>query len=150
MFRRIWRDIQKYWMGIVAVILFYFFMHFFFGVFCPMVLVTGFPCPACGINRAILFLASGQLARSVSVNPMGIPVVLFFLYAVIQRYVRGKRIAGLPWILGGLVAAALAVYIIRMRRYFPDRPPYVYTAGSFLERTLPHYHKMIDVFSALW
>lgn len=137
--QRIRNDIKRYGFAILLVAVFYFLMHFVFHAFCPVVVLTGFPCPGCGLSRSILFLFTGQVRRSFSIHPLGIVVVCTFLYCAWFRYVRGRKAPGLKWLLWGLFVAAFLLYIIRMKLYFPTRPPYTYTHGNFLEKMLPHY-----------
>lgn len=38
-------------------------------VLCPVRLLTGLPCPGCGLTRAWVFAMHGDLARALSANP---------------------------------------------------------------------------------
>jgi hypothetical protein len=44
-------------------------------VFCVLRLLTGLPCPACGLTRASAWLARGELARALTLHPL-VPFVL--------------------------------------------------------------------------
>jgi predicted RNA-binding Zn-ribbon protein involved in translation (DUF1610 family) len=46
-----------------------------FGV-CIIKSVTGFPCPSCGITRAVQLLLQGKMFESLAMNPFGILVTL--------------------------------------------------------------------------
>ena len=130
--KRIGEDIRRYGIAILAVLILYGLMHALFRAFCPMVLLTGYPCPGCGLTRSVLFFLTGQWERSFYLQPLGGVVVIFLLYCAWFRYVRGKKAPAFPWILGGLVAAAIVIYLIRMYLYFPNRPPYTYRSGNLL------------------
>jgi len=41
---------------------------------CPFALVTGLPCPGCGMTRATRALLRGNLAESVGWHPLVLPV----------------------------------------------------------------------------
>ena len=41
-------------------------------IVCPIRLLTGIPCPACGTTRSIGALCEGKFAESWSLNPFGI------------------------------------------------------------------------------
>ncbi|MFM8625470.1 MAG: DUF2752 domain-containing protein [Actinomycetota bacterium] len=36
---------------------------------CPLLAVTGVPCPSCGGTRAVLHLAAGDVGAAVALNP---------------------------------------------------------------------------------
>lgn len=136
---RIQRDIRSYGAALLVVVVFYFLMHVLFQAFCPMVVLTGFPCPGCGLTRSVLFFLTGQWERSFYIHPMGGIVLFFLCYCAWFRYIKGKKIPGLNWILAFLVGTAVVLFLIRMRLYFPNRPPYTYTSGNLLEKIIPGY-----------
>ena len=37
---------------------------------CPLHLLTGVPCPSCGVTRSALHLAHGELLAALAVNPL--------------------------------------------------------------------------------
>jgi hypothetical protein len=43
---------------------------------CPFRLLTGVPCPACGISRSVGALSAGDFSTSTSIHPLGILVAL--------------------------------------------------------------------------
>lgn len=136
---RIRKDMRSYGAALAAVVVFYFLMHILFRAFCPMVVLTGFPCPGCGLTRSILFFLTGQWERSFYIHPLGGIVVCFFGYCAWFRYIKGRKIPGCNWILVFLAGTAVILFLIRMRLYFPNRPPYTYTSGNFLEKIIPGY-----------
>jgi apolipoprotein N-acyltransferase len=61
-------------------------------VVCPFRLATGLPCPGCGMTRAWVFLAHGDLGAAVSANPFAlvtmpaaVGLVLVGLLALVRR-----------------------------------------------------------------
>jgi hypothetical protein len=44
---------------------------------CPFKLLTGFPCPGCGITKALVFLYEGDIIKSLQYHLFALPVVLF-------------------------------------------------------------------------
>ncbi len=127
----------------LAVVVLYFVMHALFGAFCPSVIVTGFPCPGCGMTRAVLYLLKGQFLRSWALNPAAGLWGLWALWFAFERYIRGQKCKGLTWALCGIALFMISVYLIRMVRYFPDRPPYVYTPNNLFSRIIPGYRSII-------
>lgn len=142
MFFRIWKDVKKYWVVIVSIMLFYFLMHTLFDAFCPSVLITGLPCPGCGLTRSLLFFVTGQWQRSFFIHPLGGVIVIFLVYCGFFRYVKGRKIPGLKWMIGLLLLVAIVLFAVRMMLYFPDRAPYTYNRGNLLERILPFYRDL--------
>ena len=142
MFGRIWKDIKNYWLAIVMVIVFYFLMHMLFDAFCPSVIIWGLPCPGCGLTRSVLFFLTGQWARSFAVHPLGWSVVVLALYIAVFRYIMGKKIPALKWIIIVLLVGAILLFMVRMYLYFPDRPPYTYNHGNLIERIWPAYGRL--------
>jgi hypothetical protein len=46
---------------------------------CPFRLLTGLPCPGCGLTRSIGVLAQGNLQLSLNFHPLGIVIVFIAL-----------------------------------------------------------------------
>lgn len=140
---RIGKDIRQYGPGLLAAVILYFVIHGLFDAFCPFVLISGFPCPGCGTTRAVLYLLKGQLARSWSINPAGVLWVMWAFLFAFERYGRGRNLKVPVRAAGGILLFMVLVYIIRMKWYFPDRPPYVYTRNNLFERILPGYREVV-------
>ena len=45
--------------------------------FCPIKMLTGFPCPSCGITKSIVYFYQGDIVQSISYHILG-PVTVFF------------------------------------------------------------------------
>ncbi len=90
-------------------------------VVCPFRLVTGLPCPGCGLTRAWVFLAHGRVGDAVSANPFALvtlPAAVVLLAAVMVALVRRRPLPDLGGTLRhpatiGLVAAFVAFGIVR-------------------------------------
>jgi len=146
--KKIWyrleRDIIEYRFAVGALIVYYVLTRLLFHAFCPMVILTGLPCPGCGLNRAFWLLLSGQFYRSFSLHPMGIFWLLLILYFMFERYVAGRSMSkGFRVCLILVAAATLCLYGYRMATLFPDRPPMSYTGRNLMERLIPGYRETI-------
>lgn len=139
-------DIKEFiWAGIVFAI-YYLISHYMNNAFCPLLAMTGIPCAGCGLTRAAVFLAKGQVMRAAYINPSIFPVLIFLLYCGYFRYIKGSAIKGLKPALAGLVLCMLIIYVYRMYLYFPDRAPYVYQYSNAAARRIPGYSdKMREV-----
>lgn len=140
---RIKQDIRQHGAGVLAVVMLYFLLHAVFDAFCLSVIVTGFPCPGCGMTRAVLYLLRGQLKRSWALNPAAGLWVAWALCFAFERYIRGRKSKMLIRALYGIALFMIVAYLIRMGMYFPDRPPYVYTRDNLLSRIIPFYEEMV-------
>lgn len=88
---------------------------------CPFKMITGFPCPGCGITKSLVFLYAGDLVKSMYYHLFGPLTFLFCIAAIFvlslelitkkeyfQNILFNKKIA---YVLG----STLAVYhIIRL------------------------------------
>lgn len=67
---------------------------------CMFFHLTGYPCPSCGMTRAITYLARLDFARAIQMNPLGLVVVAAFgLWWVISIYqiATGRRTRAAEW-----------------------------------------------------
>ena len=117
---------QKIWVNAGAVLVLvipYFILHFSntdqlesSQSLCPFKMMTGFPCPGCGITKSLVALYEGDIVRSIHYHLFGLPILVFCAFAVVvlsvelicrkeyfRRFVYSRRIA---YFLGG----SLAVY----------------------------------------
>lgn len=101
---------------------------------CPMAVITGIPCPGCGMTRATLAAVHGDFATSFRFHPLGMIIVpLFALYVAAHAlsYIRhgvsqvDKVVSG-KWIdrfLLLLIFTMLAVWIARFFGAFGGPAP---------------------------
>lgn len=61
-------------------------------IVCPFRLLTGLPCPGCGLTRSWVFAVRGDLAASVAAHPFGLP--LLGLVLVLAVLTVARRLAG--------------------------------------------------------
>jgi uncharacterized protein DUF2752 len=50
--------------------------------FCPFKMLTGFPCPGCGITKSLVYFYQGDIWKSFSYHILGPFVVLFCVLAI--------------------------------------------------------------------
>lgn len=137
-------DIKEYWMIAPIVFVLYIILHKIMGAFCPSVWLTGFSCPGCGMTRAFLFVISGQFMRAFRINPSIYLWIIYGIYFIIQRYIRGVKVKYNLLFIGSIVMIMILVYAYGMLTQFPDVPPYVYTGGNLFERYVPGYKEMME------
>ncbi len=142
-FGRIAKDIRSYG-GFAAVFLLYSAAtHFTFGVFCPTRIVTGLPCPGCGMTRAVFCFATGQFAKGWAYHPLGICWLLWAVAFFAFRYLLGKEPRWMGKAVGILLGLTVVFYLFRMHAVFPGPEPMRYTDGNLAERIFPGYRELI-------
>jgi hypothetical protein len=101
---------------------------------CPFALVTRHPCPGCGLTRATLALARGQLGEALHLHPLSpvlVPLVVGVFAFNAASYVRHRRWAAAEGLQGRwltrlgvvLFAAMIAVWIARFLGAFGGPVP---------------------------
>ena len=95
-------------------------------VVCPFRLLTGLPCPGCGLSRSWVHLAHGQWRDSFVANPFGVVLVALLVAlvaAVVIARVRRTRAPDLdelirrPWlraVVGAWLIFALARLLVEL------------------------------------
>ena len=51
--------------------------------FCPFKMLTGFPCPGCGITKSLVFFYQGEWTKSMHYHLFGPLVVLFCVLVIV-------------------------------------------------------------------
>lgn len=131
-FQLLWMDIKRLRYGIMAAICYWIVSRFVFHNGCPFVVLTGFPCPACGLTRAALHLMKGEWLAALQMNAAIYPIVLLIVIVVVRRYFLQKTVNCLLkyWIV--LLISMLAYYVYRMVTFFPTEPPMTYYYNNLL------------------
>ncbi len=137
--KRIGRDIKGAAAVAAAFLICYLIIHWFFDSFCPFLILTGLPCPGCGLTRAGLYLLRGRIDRAAYSNPSIFLILAFGLYCAYFRYIKGTPVRGVRVAIGILVTGMLGIYVVRMYLHFPGQAPYVYQSDNLLAVWMPGY-----------
>ncbi|MCC8137201.1 MAG: DUF2752 domain-containing protein [Clostridiales bacterium] len=87
----------------------------FFGTVCPFAILTGFPCPACGLTRAGISLLTGHFLTAWEQNPSIYLWMLCALLFVLCRYVLSlKKIPCQEALLILVGIVTICVYLYRI------------------------------------
>jgi hypothetical protein len=83
---------------------------------CPVAIVTGYPCPGCGLTRATMALLHGDLHEAMHLHPLA-PVVSplvggFLAYAVLAYVVVGRWPAVQGPAAARMAAAGIALWVV--------------------------------------
>ena len=146
-FLRIYKDIKNYWVGIALFLVLYFSLKYFYNAYCPLILITGLPCPACGMTRAVLRFCQGEWIRAYNLQPTVFLWVGYAIYWGVYRYILGKKSEILDWIFIILLLFQIGVYIYRMMTIFPEYAPMTYRSKNLFRYIIPNYREMIEGFT---
>lgn len=95
--------------------------------FCPFKMLTGFPCPGCGITKSIVYFYEGDIYRSMLHHLFG-PLFVVFCVLVLLKLI-AELIYNKPFFdkifysmkLGYIMGLALGIYhLIRLFFYIKD------------------------------
>lgn len=130
------QDIGKYYKGVIAAIVYCMVTHFLLGKACPVVLVTGFPCPGCGLTRAGIALLTLHWKEAWQLNGVIFLIAAFFIYFVLCRYILQCRCRGKAVFLVLIVLCLLVLYGYRMTHLFPSSAPMEYYTPNLLSNLM--------------
>ena len=133
---RIKDDLKSAGWIIAAAVLYAFVMNVLLGGTCPVKLLTGIPCPGCGMTRALFYLFAGNWALSFQMHPLAAVWVAFGLYLAVMRYWYKKKPKGMLLILILLCAVMFGVYLYRMLTIFPNQEPMTYGNANGILRSI--------------
>ncbi len=125
-------DIRNNYKGIIIVILYLIITHLLFGYVCPLRLLTGLPCPGCGLTRAGISMILFDFNKVFYYNPIIIPIALIIIYCVFMRYILGRRILYFNILVIGVLSMLFIYYLYRMITLFPYHKPMEYYKDNFL------------------
>ncbi len=137
---RIARDLKAYRLPLLLCLPVLILLQLAFGTICLLRAAIGVPCPACGLTRATLLLASGHPFLSFHMHPLLILVIMGVLYAFYTRYLsKGRGILsckGVKIYVILCLSTFIIFYLIRMSLFFPGHPPMDYHDGNMLNRVV--------------
>lgn len=76
------KDVKHGKMAILSVFAYFVLLRKFFITICPAVLITGLPCPGCGMTRALIRLLHLDFAGAWQMHPF---VYLFMIFYSVVR-----------------------------------------------------------------
>ena len=134
-------DIKSAKWAIVLIIAYFVLLRRILHSMCPMVLLTGFPCPGCGLTRAGFAVLSLDFGTAWRIHPFIYAFAVLTVMFGINRYVLCKK--KMPFLRVCLIvtlAAMLVFYMWRMYRYFPGEPPMSYYEGNLFQGMIHLLH----------
>lgn len=138
------KDIKSAKWVIIFVIAYFAFLRNMIFSMCPMVMITGYPCPSCGMTRAGIRLLHLDFAGAWEMHPFIYGVVLLVILFAWNRYIRMRPMPKyLSWLAGIMLIALVVFYVYRVKKYFPGDPPMSYYEGNLVNRIREFLHHLI-------
>jgi len=81
------------------------------GVACPLRLLTGVPCPLCGMTTSVEETVHGHLDRAFAASPGGIAAVAVAAFVLVRRPAHMRIPAALP------LAVLAVLWLFELHRY---------------------------------
>ncbi len=142
-FRRIIKDLRDNRAPIIAIAILWVLAELVFHRFCPVVIMTGFPCPGCGLTRALFHLITLHPIKALEYNPSYPFWVVLAVAFFIRRYVKGGSTTVLRYPMIAVCLITIGIYIWRMTHVFPGKEPMVYFHGNAFARLMPFYERVV-------
>ena len=120
-------DIKKAKWAIIFIIAYFVLGSRMMHSVCPLVWLTGFPCPACGLTRAGIRLLHLDFAGAWQMHPFIYAVAAGVFAFAWERYICKRNIG--KWLKDYCIVCVILMiifYIWRMYRYFPNQQPMSY------------------------
>ncbi len=145
-FRRIIKDLRDNRAPIIAIAILWVLAELVFHRFCPVVIMTGFPCPGCGLTRALFHLITLHPIKALEYNPSYPFWVVLAVAFFIRRYVKGGSTTVLRYPMIAVCLITIGIYIWRMTHVFPGKEPMVYFHSNVFARLIPFYDSVVTRF----
>lgn len=93
--------------------------------YCPFKMLTGFPCPGCGITKSMVYFYQGDIFKSLSYHVLGPGVIAFCMLTIVvlttelftrkeyfNSWLYNKKLAIILGILLGIYHTIRLIYFI--------------------------------------
>ena len=131
---RIKTDFHKMKFIVPGIVLFYVQYNLISFSTCPMILVTGMPCPFCGMTRAGVALLKGDFLSAFYWHPMIYGIFIIMLYVIVVRYFTNSHLKYIKIFIFCFICLTCIIYIYRMYTLFPEIPPMMYYDDNLINK----------------
>lgn len=89
---------------------------------CLVKLTIGYPCPACGMSRAVFSILGLDFIGALKYNPIVILLPLILIIIVYREYTFFKKLYSSKILWVGFFLVVLICYIVRLILVYPEIP----------------------------
>lgn len=114
--------IKKYYVFLLIFLAYILITYFLKIPNCPVKLLTGYPCPGCGMTRAGFSILKLDFKSAFEYNPLifVLPFILVILIFRECKFIKKIHNNNIFWIC--LLVVTLGVYVYRMICIYPEYP----------------------------
>lgn len=133
-------DLNHYKYLILSILILIIVCTLLFHKFCPVALLTGYPCPGCGMTRAFMLFLTLHWGEAFSMHPMIFLWIPYLLYLFWYRYYLQRPVRFFLLLTLVLCLLTIAVYVARMITMYPGQAPMTYHKPNLLHTILHLLH----------
>lgn len=123
--------------AVMYIIAYFVVLKRFFYSTCPVVILIGYPCPACGMTRAVFHLLNFEFRAAFETQPFVYFIVLLIVIFAFNRYILLRKTPEwLKWMTIIVLFGMIVFYVWRMITVFPGEPPMSYYSENLLAKML--------------
>ena len=135
--KKILDDIKSARWAIIFIIAYFALFRRVIYTICPVVLLTGYPCPGCGLTRATLKLLRFDFHGAWEMHPFIYMIVVLAVFFCVNRYCLNDKYWKILRVMVIVTAIMMiAFYIWRMITMFPEETPMTYYYNNCLKKIL--------------
>lgn len=137
-------DLYHNRIAILCIIIYMSVTQYLFHSVCPIAILFGFPCPACGLTRAGISFLTAHFSTAFQMNPCIFLLIPYFLYLWFYKYIFEKKPPYLTFITCLLGIIVFGIYILRLLTHtLPELPTNGIIINPWQSDVLPDYQGFI-------
>lgn len=113
-FHQLYTDIWQNRIAMVCILIYVLAAQALFHSVCPIAIIFGVPCPACGLTRAGVCFLCGHWREALFFHPAIFIIIPFFLYLMLFRYGFQRKPPLLAPIAIAVGVITIIIYVIRL------------------------------------
>lgn len=125
-------DLKIYIPIMIGICVIFGSMNAVWGTICPLRMMTGFPCPACGMTRALLLCLQGKFVEAFHMHPVYPAIIFLAVQFVIKKYIVKKSLQGMNKYIIIVLILLIVVYLWRMWGSFPGEEPMTFNRHNII------------------